>query len=167
MGVTLNKPFGKLSQGDQQKLSLALTIARNAELLILDEPTSFLDIPSKKILMDLLVNWMEQDEHAILMASHQSEDIKKLADYITVLDSGKLLGTFEKEELIESYQRYWFREEPSKSIVPGEVSRTENYIVSNQPEVTEEYFIQNKITWMNRTTVDLDETITLLLTKKI
>jgi len=75
--IPLHKRFGKLSQGEQQKLTLALTIPRNTKLLILDEPTSFMDIPSKNLLTDLLIEWMEKDERSIIIASHQADDIKK------------------------------------------------------------------------------------------
>lgn len=109
---------------------------------------------------------MEQDKRAIILASYQSDDIKKLADYIAVTDSGKMLGTFEKEELTESYQRYWFKEEIPNTSVPREVKRTENNIVSNNLQVTEEFFNRNNITWINRTAVDLDEVLAIMLTEK-
>src|SRR5699024_4371862 len=103
--VPLTKRYGKLSQGAQQKLLLALTIARQTSLLLLDEPTSFLDIPSKKILIDILIDWMDQDERSILFASHQADEIKRIADYIVILRDGKIVGHYEKEQLIESYKR--------------------------------------------------------------
>ena len=51
--IPLNQRFSKLSQGSQQKLTLALTIPRNTPLLLLDEPTAYLDIPAKTHLMDI------------------------------------------------------------------------------------------------------------------
>lgn len=163
--IPLNKRYGKMSQGDQQKLRLALTIATNARILILDEPTSFIDIPSKKILIDLLVDWMDEDERAMIIASHQTEDIHKLADYITVLQNGQLLGTYEKEELTTNYQHYWVTEELPPVAIPGEVSRDHKRIISNQPEMTEQYFNTYHIAWTDRQNLELEEVITLLLTK--
>lgn len=163
--VPLNKRFGKLSQGSQQKLILALTIARNAPILILDEPTSFMDIPSKKILIDLLVDWMEQGNRAIIIASHQAEDIRKLADYLVILNNGHMLGTFEKEELTEDYKRYWINDKLPIRAIPGEVFREHNNIVSSHPEAIEQFLSDHHIQWTNRTAVELDEVITLLLTK--
>ncbi|WP_139223982.1 ATP-binding cassette domain-containing protein [Lentibacillus halodurans] len=58
--LPLNEKYGKLSNGMQQKISLALTILRNAPLLILNKPTSFMDVPSMRVLMDLLTDWMNQ-----------------------------------------------------------------------------------------------------------
>lgn len=162
LNVPLNKKFGKLSQGVQQKLTLALTIPRNAKVLILDEPTSFIDIPSKNIIIDLLVDWMEVEDRAILLASHQAEDIKKLADYIVLLRRGKMLGHFEKEALIEKYCKYWVTEQITSKI-PGEVYRKGHEIISDRPTEVEKYFADNKITPMNSTAIELEEIITLLL----
>lgn len=162
LDVSLKIRFDKMSQGAQQKLVLALTLARNTKLLLLDEPTSFLDIPSKKVLIDLLIEWMEQDVRSIILASHQAEDINRLADYITVMKKGNLIGTVEKEELIESYQRYWLEQMPS-SPIPGEVKREDHTIVSNETSLTEKFFNENKISWQ-QTAIELDEIISILLT---
>lgn len=163
--VPLTKRFGKLSEGAQQKLTLALTIPRNARLLILDEPTAYLDIPSKKILMDLLVDWMEEADRSIILASHQSDDILKLADYIAVLNQGELAGYFEKEELIESYKRFWFKDDLGElTMLPGEVLRNENSIVTCQPRAAESFLQENNIYWIEQTTVYFDDIITLMLT---
>lgn len=164
--IPLNKRFGKLSQGVKQKLNLALTIPRNTPILLLDEPTSFMDIPSKKHLMDIVVDWMDQGERAIIMASHQSADMMKLVDYLSVINSGDMIGTFEKEELTEIFKRYWVVSALPEAHIPGEVSRENQQITSNQPEATENYFLENNLEWTNRTAVDLEEIITLLLQRK-
>lgn len=164
--IPMNKRFGKLSQGTQQKLNLALTIARNTPILILDEPTTFMDLPSKRILMDLLTDWMEQGEQrAIIIASHQAEDIRKLADYLFIIRYGKMLGYFEKEELTEHYKHYWLQELPDDNI-PGEVSREGSSIISNQPEETETCLRNGQIPWKHLPALELDEIITLLLEGK-
>lgn len=162
--IPLTKRFGKLSQGAQQKLGLALTIARNADLMILDEPTSYIDIPSKKALTDILVHWMEQGNHAIIITSHQAEDIRKLADYITVLNNGKMVGIFEKEQLAETYKRYWIHDTLPERRVPGEIKRESKQIISSQPEATELFLKNHYIDWSNRAALELDEIISLLLT---
>ncbi|MBP1970976.1 ABC-2 type transport system ATP-binding protein [Virgibacillus natechei] len=164
--IPLNKQFGKLSQGVQQKLSLALTIPRNTPLLLLDEPTSFMDIPSKKHLTDILVDWMDQGDRAIIMASHQSADMMKLADYLSVIRSGEWIGNFEKEALTETFKRYWVSNSLPAAHIPGEVSRGDQQIISNQPEATENYFLENNLEWANRTALDLEDIITLLLQRK-
>lgn len=105
--IPLNKKFNKLSQGLQRKLLLALTIASNTSLMILDEPTAYLDIPAKKNLGDLLIDWMDNGKQAIIMTNHQVEDIRKLSDFtdfICILDNGKMIGNFDKSQLRERYK---------------------------------------------------------------
>lgn len=166
LDIDLKKRYGKLSQGSQQKLNFALTIARNARLLILDEPTAHIDILSKKIIIDLLVDWMEKDdERAIIIASHQVEDIRKLSDYLYVLNNGQPIGHFEKEALTESYRRYFLSEALPMSSIPGEISRESHSLISNQPEKTERFLTANDIEWTNRTALELEEVITILLTR--
>lgn len=167
LDVDLTKKYGKLSQGSQQKLNFALTIARNARLLILDEPTAHLDIPSKKILIDLLVDWMEVEERAIIIASHQVEDIRKLSDFLFVLHDGNMLGNFEMEELTETYKRFWLSHTIQVDKVPGEIARNNHELISNHPELTEQYFKANNVKWHDRASLELDEIITLLLTNQL
>jgi ABC-2 type transport system ATP-binding protein len=163
LNIPLNKRFGKLSQGVQQKLNLALTLPRNTPLLLLDEPTASIDIPAKKRIIDFLAAWMDHGERAIIMTSHQSEDIMKLTDYLSVLKSGKMVGTFEKEALQESFMRYWMKDELPAETVPGEVSRENKIIVSNDPETAEKYFSNNNYSFTNSAKLNLDEIITILL----
>lgn len=167
LDIPLDKKFGKLSQGVQQKLNLALTLPRNTSLLVLDEPTSFMDIPSKKILIDLLVEWMEPGNRSIIIASHQIDDIKKLSDYLFVLHNGEKIGHFEKEELVESYARYWLSSTAPDEDVPGEISRDDGVLISNNPESTEAYLAEHNIKWTNRSSLEMEDVITLLLTKNI
>lgn len=161
--IPLDERFAKLSQGNQQKLQLALALPRSTPLLLLDEPTSFLDIPAKQKLMDLLVEWMEQGDRAIFMTSHQSADIMKLSDYIVVLKNGKLMNKFEKESLIHRHCRYWISEQLPEEGIPGEIGRSTRYLVSNAPEQTEAFLQQEQITWTQQESLDLEEILTLLI----
>lgn len=164
LNIPLNKKFINLSQGVQQKLTLALTIPRNTKLLILDEPTSFMDIPSKNLIINLLTEYMEDEERAIILASHQAEDIKKLADYITLLRSGTQIQTIEKDVLTENYRKYWFSSTLKGSPVPGEISRSGNELISNDATATETYFAAHNMKPMNSSAMELEEIITILLT---
>lgn len=158
--VSLSERFGKLSQGNQQKLVLALTIARNTNILLLDEPTSFLDIPSKKVLIDILIEWMERGERAIIFASHQADDIQKIADYITVFRNGRLIGHYEKDELSHMYKKVWLKEPLNGQRIPGEIWRDEQSVITNDIKQSE-HVLQNNI--IKVASIDLEETISILL----
>lgn len=161
--VPLDKAYDKLSPGAQQKLNLALTIPRGTKLMILDEPTNFMDIPSKNLLLDALADWMEQDGRALIFASHQVEDIRKLADYLAILKDGRQIGMFEKERLMEAYQSYWINGLPEDAAIPGLVERQANGLVSDDPEATESWLKAQGLIWQDRTSLDLEEIIGLLM----
>lgn len=163
--ISLTKKYGKLSPGAQQKLSFALTIARNAPILILDEPTAHIDIPSKKVMIDLLTEWMDEGNRTMIIASHQIDDIRKLSDFLYVIQDGSEVGQFEKESLIENYIRYWLPTSLPSSNIPGEVSREGQTIISNDAKVTESFFNEKEIHWTDRTSADLEDIITILLAK--
>lgn len=162
-GLELSKNMKKLSPGRLQQLNLALVLARNTPVLILDEPTAHLDIPSKQILSDLLIDWMDKGERTIILATHQVEDIQKLADYLVILKEGKICGQFEKEELTEMYKRYWFSQPLECGAVPGEVERKEHTLTTNRPMEAEDFLREKNIQWTNVQAVALDEIITMLL----
>src|SRR5699024_9687649 len=111
--------------------------------------TSFLDIPSTKLLGDMLTGWMDQGERAILLTSHQVEDVRKLSDYIAILHDGELLGTFEKGSLQESFRRYWVSNDLPREQIPGEISRGNGQIVTDDAPRIETFFKQNGVEWYN------------------
>lgn len=169
LNIPLHQIFSKLSQGVQQKLILALTIARGTSLLILDEPMTFLDIPSKKYFTNLLIEWLEEDDgnRSIILASHQADDIKKLADFIYILRGGEAIGMFEKDSLIGAYKRFWLKDmnQLPPSAIPGEVERDKYSILSNDLQATERFLQEKKIDWNKCTSPDLEEVISLKLIK--
>lgn len=162
--IPLDKRFSKLSQGVQQKLTLALTIARGASLLILDEPSTFIDIPAKKYITELLVDWIDAGERSIILASHQAEDIKKLADYLVLLRGGEFLGQLEKDELVERYQRYWINSwDNLPPVIPGELARESYSFLSGNRKKTEMFLQANGVMWEKNVAVDLEEIIAHIL----
>ena len=91
------------SHGMKMKLSMAIALSHNAELLILDEATSGLDPVVREEILDILLEFMQLENHTILISSHILSDLEKVADYIAFIDNGKLLFMEEKDELKENY----------------------------------------------------------------
>ncbi|MGI2327016.1 ABC transporter ATP-binding protein [Planococcus sp. YIM B11945] len=160
--IPLDKRFGKMSPGMQKKMSLSLALPRNTALLILDEPTASLDIPSKKQFMDLIVDWMEKAERSILLTTHQPEDLRKLADYLFLMRDGKAAGYYEKDMLAAGFRRYWLEEMPAGP-VPGELFRSEKQLISENPEATELYFIEQDSSIIDEKALEMEEILSLLL----
>ena len=78
------------------KLSISVALSHKAKLLILDEATAGLDPVAREELLDVLLEFVEDEGHSILISSHVSSDLEKVADYITFIDHGKIILTEEK-----------------------------------------------------------------------
>ena len=91
------------SRGMKMKLSMAVALSHNAELLILDEATSGLDPIVREEILDLLLDFMQDENHTILISSHILSDLEKVADYIAFINDGKILFMETKHELKENY----------------------------------------------------------------
>lgn len=98
-----NKRVKELSKGMQMKLMLACSFSHKAELLILDEPTSGLDPVSRDELLDILIDFTEDQNHSVLFSTHITPDLNKIADSITFINNGKLFYTGKKEDFTEMY----------------------------------------------------------------
>jgi ABC-2 type transport system ATP-binding protein len=92
--------LGTLSQGQKKKFLLAFGLATQARLLILDEPTNGLDIPSKSQFRRLLIDHFNPDR-SFLISTHQSHDLQGLIDSVMVLAQGEIL-LHETVESLES-----------------------------------------------------------------
>jgi ABC-2 type transport system ATP-binding protein len=97
------KKVKELSRGMEIKLMLAVALSHDARLLLLDEPTSGLDPVARDELMDILREFVCDEEHAILFSTHITSDLEKIADYITFLQKGRLVFSGEKDALLEGY----------------------------------------------------------------
>lgn len=91
------------SRGMKMKLSIAVALSHNAELLILDEATSGLDPIVREEILDLLLDFIQDENHTILISSHILSDLEKVADYIAFINDGKILFMETKDELKENY----------------------------------------------------------------
>ncbi|MCI8554754.1 MAG: ABC transporter ATP-binding protein [Clostridiales bacterium] len=101
-GLPESKDFKTFSRGMKMKLSLAAALSHHPHLLILDEPTSGLDPLVRDELLDLFLEFLQED-CSILLSSHITSDLDKVADSIVLIDHGRLLFHEEKDELRDKY----------------------------------------------------------------
>lgn len=97
------KKIKEFSRGMKMKLSIVAALSHHPKLLLLDEPTGGLDPVVRDDLLDLFLEFVQDEEHSILMSSHITTDLEKVADYVTFLHEGKLLLSKPKDELIDKY----------------------------------------------------------------
>ena len=98
-----DKKVKDLSRGMRMKLMIAVAFSHEAKLLILDEPTSGLDPVARDEFLDILRDYIEDEEKSVIFSSHITSDIEKIADYVTYINNGKIIFTGEKDEFLEKY----------------------------------------------------------------
>lgn len=97
------KKFSAFSTGMMVKLMFAAVLSRETRLLVLDEATNGLDVLFREEILGLLQQYIEDGEHSVLFATHILDDLEKIADYIVMIEDGKVLLQDTKEALTENY----------------------------------------------------------------
>ncbi|WP_106461792.1 ABC transporter ATP-binding protein [Anaerococcus sp. Marseille-P3915] len=102
-GLEKEKKVCELSRGMKIKLMLAIALSHNAKILILDEPTSGLDPAMRDELVDMILDYMENEDHTVLFSTHITQDLDRIADYIIFIDQGKIIFEGSKDELYDKF----------------------------------------------------------------
>lgn len=97
------KKISEYSRGMRMKLSLATALAHNPDLLVLDEATAGLDPVVRSEMLDLFLEFIQDEKHSILMSSHITSDLEQVADSIAYLHHGQLLFHEDKDTLMQEY----------------------------------------------------------------
>ena len=101
--LSKGKEIKTLSKGMKMKLSIAAALSHRPKLLILDEATSGLDPVMRADILEIFAEFVREGGHSILMSSHITTDLEKVADYITFIHRGKVLFCKRKSELCRDY----------------------------------------------------------------
>ena len=108
-GISRSKKTKDLSKGMKVKLSIAIALAHHPELLILDEPTSGLDPVIRRELLDLLKESCREEGKSVLISSHITEDLARIADYVTFMHQGRIVLEAEKDDLLANWKRIHYK----------------------------------------------------------
>ena len=98
-----DKRVKDFSKGMKVKLAFSVALSHRAEFLILDEATSGLDPIIRDDILDILIDFVQNENHSVLVSSHITSDLEKIADYITFLHKGKIVFSYLKDDLIDNY----------------------------------------------------------------
>ena len=152
------------SRGMTMKLAIAVALSHHPQLLILDEATSGLDPIMRDEMLDVFLEFVQEESHSILLSSHITSDLEKVADYITFIHNGKLIMTVSKNDLAYNYAVMRCKESQFLALDPHDIIayRKRDFqidvLVSNGKEAQRKY--KNSVVDQ----VSVDE-ITLLLVK--
>ena len=98
-----NQKIKRYSKGMTMKLAIAAALSHHPELLILDEATGGLDPVMRDDMLDVFLEFVQEENHSILLSSHITSDLEKVADYITFIHNGRLILTAAKDDLVYRY----------------------------------------------------------------
>lgn len=102
--IPLNKRIMKLSFGMKKKAELVFALSRKPSILVLDEPTAGIDPADRLNILDMLRDYLAENEKAsVLFSTHITSDLDKIADYVTLIDDGKVVFSKTKDSLEEAY----------------------------------------------------------------
>ena len=102
-GLPIKKKIGEFSKGMKMKLQIACALSHNAELLVMDEATTGLDPVVRDEILHIFMEYLQDGERSILMSSHITSDLEKIADSVTFIDKGRLLISEYKDDILESH----------------------------------------------------------------
>lgn len=97
------KPIKTLSKGMRKKLEIATALSHHPKLLILDEPTSGLDPVVRNEILEIFLQFIQDDEHTILFSTHITSDLEHIADKIVFIDKGKIILDNNRDDLLDNY----------------------------------------------------------------
>jgi ABC-2 type transport system ATP-binding protein len=95
--------FKKLSHGMKMKFSLAVALAHEADLILMDEPTAGLDPLFRFELLEKLRALIQNDKKTVLFSSHITTDLERIADYVTFIDKGRVVFSAARDEILETW----------------------------------------------------------------
>ena len=103
MSLPMDKKIKEFSKGMKMKLSIAAALSHNSKLLVLDEATSGLDPVVRDDILDMFLEFVQDENNSILVSSHITSDLEKVADYIVFIHEGRVVFCKSKDELRYKY----------------------------------------------------------------
>lgn len=101
--LPIQKKIKDYSRGMKMKLAILVALSHDTKLLILDEATNGLDPIIREEILDILLDFIQDETHTVLLSSHITSDLEKIADYIVFIKNGTVFLNASKDELIYEY----------------------------------------------------------------
>lgn len=102
--LDMKKKLRHLSKGERLKFQFAFALSHKPGLLILDEPTANFDPEFRDEFFGILTEFVQDGEHSVILATHLTQDLDKIADYVLMMDKGRAVFYMDKEQLNETYR---------------------------------------------------------------
>ncbi|MEY8321498.1 ABC transporter ATP-binding protein [Lachnospiraceae bacterium 46-61] len=142
--IPINKNIKSFSMGMKKKIAIASALSHEAEILILDEPMNGIDPVARQEMRDILQQFVENEYHSVLLSTHITEDLEKIADYITLIEKGNMIFYKNKDEILEKYGIACFSKNDFKEIDKND------YISFRENTFGYEVFVEDKKTFLRK-----------------
>lgn len=142
--LSKNRKVKSLSNGQRAQVNLALTLAPNPEVLIMDDPTLGLDTAIRRQFLEGVVHLIQKQGRTILFSSHILNDVERVADRVAVIEKGVLRADCTLEEFRSQIRKFIFEfsdEEDSVEELPGLIhfKQDENLVEATVVKTTEDH----------------------------
>ncbi len=127
--LSTNLKLNALSMGQKKKVYMAFALATNTKVLLMDEPTNGLDIPSKSQFRKVVAQYMS-DDRTLIISTHQVHDVESLLDHILILSPQKLLLNASVAEIQEKYTFEYRTPDQMQDVLYAEPSLQGNAVVA-------------------------------------
>ncbi len=119
------RKYKALSKGEELKFQFAFALSYAPKLLLLDEPTGNFDPEFREEFFEILKEFTLDGEHSVILATHLTQDLDRIADYITYLDKGSMRFSMDIEEVHETWRlvagdRWQIRNLPKENVIAAE-----------------------------------------------
>ena len=137
-GIPPAQRIKELSKGMKMKLSIICAISHHPDILILDEATTGLDPVVRDEILDLFLDFIQDEKHSILFSTHITSDIQKIADYVVLIHNGKLIFEEQKDEMIYNYGIIRCKRADFPQIDP------DDYLISRETTLSMECLVRDR-----------------------
>lgn len=157
------KIIKELSKGMRKKLEIATALAHHPDLLILDEPTSGLDPVVRNEILDIFLNFIQDENKGILLSTHITSDLEHVADKIIFIDQGKILLDEVRDDILDNYAIIKCNEEDYQKIDSDDVIAFKKYKYNYDVLVKDRKKMQKKYKDLVIDKITLEELMVLMI----
>jgi ABC-2 type transport system ATP-binding protein len=133
-----SQQISSMSKGMKMKLSIACALSHKPKLLILDEATTGLDPVVRDEILDLFLEFIQDEDHAVFFSSHITSDIQKIADHVVLIHQGRIVFEELKDDLIWRYGIAKCGRQTARAMQP------EDYLIHRTTNVCEEFLVRDR-----------------------
>lgn len=167
--IDVKEKFNKCSKGTKKKIEFIFALCHHPDILILDEPTAGVDIASRRRIKEDLIRFMEDGDKSIVMATHTIDEINQLCDEIIVLENGKVIQSFNKDDIYHDWARIRISDlselvKQHPNVLHYEIEPAE--IITNNVHILETVLQRDNIQIHQQERLTLEEVLQYLIDKE-